>query len=272
MPRSFPCCPAAKPRSRSWSSASRLQPKWRTSYAMSTKKPRYLKPSRSAKSKWWILRRSQRHPSGTRLRVKLAFGLIFGLCLGLAFALALEYFNTSVRRRGQVEALLHVAELAVIPPIIVRRRGALSGRRAKGRRLANPPRESVSKVIRNGLRSTWWSPPTFTLSPPRRTAFFEPTCCSRYPRDRFEPFWSPAPRRETGRLRWRRTSPSPLLIRVCASFWSMRTCGVVAYTTCSTAPAEPGLAELLQAQGAIGEERPDHARHWAGCAADRAPS
>ncbi|HEU4628902.1 MAG TPA: polysaccharide biosynthesis tyrosine autokinase [Gemmatimonadaceae bacterium] len=48
---------------------------------------------------------------------KLAFGLVVGILLGVACALLLEHTNTSIRRRSEMESLLLVPGLAVIPQI-----------------------------------------------------------------------------------------------------------------------------------------------------------
>jgi tyrosine-protein kinase Etk/Wzc len=48
---------------------------------------------------------------------KLAFGLALGILLGVACALLLEHTNTSIRRRSEMESLLLVPGLAVIPQI-----------------------------------------------------------------------------------------------------------------------------------------------------------
>lgn len=50
--------------------------------------------------------------------LKLALGLILGLMLGLVIAYLLEALNTSVRRPEDLEAVLHVPGLAVIPRIV----------------------------------------------------------------------------------------------------------------------------------------------------------
>ncbi|MGI9039759.1 MAG: polysaccharide biosynthesis tyrosine autokinase [Gemmatimonadales bacterium] len=49
--------------------------------------------------------------------LKLAMGLFLGLMLGLVFAYVLEALNTSIRRPEDLEAVLHVPGLAVIPRI-----------------------------------------------------------------------------------------------------------------------------------------------------------
>jgi tyrosine-protein kinase Etk/Wzc len=56
-------------------------------------------------------------PVLTASAVKLALGLVLGLMLGLLLAYLLEALNTSVRRPEDLEAVLHVPGLAVIPRI-----------------------------------------------------------------------------------------------------------------------------------------------------------
>jgi succinoglycan biosynthesis transport protein ExoP len=71
-------------------------------------------------------------PIGVRLRIRLAFGFLLGLVLGIGTALVIEHVNTSVRRRGQVQSMLHVTELAVIPPVVSRRRALTNGAASAG--------------------------------------------------------------------------------------------------------------------------------------------
>jgi succinoglycan biosynthesis transport protein ExoP len=47
----------------------------------------------------------------------LVFGLLFGVMVGGAGAIALDRLNHSIRRRDEVERLLHVPALAAIPPV-----------------------------------------------------------------------------------------------------------------------------------------------------------
>jgi capsular exopolysaccharide synthesis family protein len=61
------------------------------------------------------------------------FLLLLGLSLGLATALLRERLYSSLRRRGQLEGLLNVAELAVIPPVVTRRRSLPGGRQRSPR-------------------------------------------------------------------------------------------------------------------------------------------
>jgi len=69
-----------------------------------------------------------RRPVGVSATRKSAFLMVVGLVLGLGAALLQDRFNRSLRRRGQVEELLNVAELAVIPAVRTGRRYALRGR------------------------------------------------------------------------------------------------------------------------------------------------
>ena len=56
-------------------------------------------------------------PVLTASAVKLALGLVLGLLLGLMLAYLLEALNTSIRRPEDLEAVLHLPGLAVIPRI-----------------------------------------------------------------------------------------------------------------------------------------------------------
>ncbi|MBW3630978.1 MAG: polysaccharide biosynthesis tyrosine autokinase [Gemmatimonadetes bacterium] len=56
-------------------------------------------------------------PVGTGSGVKLTMGLILGLMVGGAAAFVREQMNTAIRRSDELEQLLHVPGLAVIPPI-----------------------------------------------------------------------------------------------------------------------------------------------------------
>ena len=60
--------------------------------------------------------------SGSALRIGL--GIVLGLILGLILAYILEALNTSIRRPEDLEAVLHVPGLAVIPRITAGSRGA----------------------------------------------------------------------------------------------------------------------------------------------------
>jgi succinoglycan biosynthesis transport protein ExoP len=69
-------------------------------------------------------------PVLTASAVKLALGLVLGLLLGLLLAYLFEALNTSVRRPEDLEAVLHIPGLAVIPRITG---GSANGRsRLKG--------------------------------------------------------------------------------------------------------------------------------------------
>lgn len=56
-------------------------------------------------------------PEFTASAMKLALGLVLGLLLGLLLAYLLEALNTSIRRPEDLEAVLHLPGLAVIPRI-----------------------------------------------------------------------------------------------------------------------------------------------------------
>jgi tyrosine-protein kinase Etk/Wzc len=58
--------------------------------------------------------------------LKVALGLFLGLALGMVVAYILEALNTSIRRPEDLEAVLHVPGLAVIPRITSGSRGAQS--------------------------------------------------------------------------------------------------------------------------------------------------
>jgi capsular exopolysaccharide synthesis family protein len=58
----------------------------------------------------------------TSILPKLALGLAAGLLLGVGLAFAREQMNTSIRRRSDIERVLRVPGLAVIPQLRVRRR------------------------------------------------------------------------------------------------------------------------------------------------------
>lgn len=68
--------------------------------------------------------------------LKLMLGLLLGLVLGLGLAFVLETLNTSIRRPEDLESMLHLPGLAVIPsltatPHALPRRTGLLGRRRK---------------------------------------------------------------------------------------------------------------------------------------------
>jgi len=56
-------------------------------------------------------------PAGSGPVRSLVFGLIFGVMVGAGGAVALDGLNRSVRKRGELERVLHVPELAVIPQV-----------------------------------------------------------------------------------------------------------------------------------------------------------
>jgi tyrosine-protein kinase Etk/Wzc len=57
-------------------------------------------------------------PIGARLRTKLGLGLILGLFFGAGAAFIVERLNTAIRRREEIEKLLHVPGLGIIPQIM----------------------------------------------------------------------------------------------------------------------------------------------------------
>lgn len=56
-------------------------------------------------------------PAGSGPVRSLVFGLIFGVMVGAGGAVALDGLNRSFRKRGELERVLHVPELAVIPQV-----------------------------------------------------------------------------------------------------------------------------------------------------------
>jgi succinoglycan biosynthesis transport protein ExoP len=85
-------------------------------------------------------------PLLTASAIKLALGVVLGLLFGLVLAYLLEALNTSIRRPEDLEAVLHVPGLAVIPRI--------TGGSAKGRsRLrgllggGKPPRQESGSLM-----------------------------------------------------------------------------------------------------------------------------
>jgi capsular exopolysaccharide synthesis family protein len=56
-------------------------------------------------------------PTGSGPVRSLAFGVIFGIMVGAGGAIALDGLNRSVRKRGELQRVLHVPELAVIPQV-----------------------------------------------------------------------------------------------------------------------------------------------------------
>jgi succinoglycan biosynthesis transport protein ExoP len=75
--------------------------------------------------------------------LKVALGLILGLALGLAVAYILEALNTAVRRPEDLEAVLHVPGLAVIPRITDGSRSAQS----HFRRLLGSGKKSAAQAV-----------------------------------------------------------------------------------------------------------------------------
>jgi tyrosine-protein kinase Etk/Wzc len=108
-------------------------------------------------------------PVFTASAVKLALGLVLGLMLGLLLAYLLEALNTSVRRPEDLEAVLHVPGLAVIPRISggsgtgrSRLRGLLGagkgGRQAAGSPMSGGQTFSIGiEAFRNLRTSLIWS-------------------------------------------------------------------------------------------------------------------
>jgi tyrosine-protein kinase Etk/Wzc len=56
-------------------------------------------------------------PIGTSRRIKLLTGLIVGLLLGAGAAFLMERLNTAIRRRDEIESLLQIPGLGIIPRI-----------------------------------------------------------------------------------------------------------------------------------------------------------
>ncbi|HEX7941767.1 MAG TPA: polysaccharide biosynthesis tyrosine autokinase, partial [Gemmatimonadaceae bacterium] len=89
-------------------------------------------------------------PVGTALVTKLIYGLLLGLFLGTGAALVTEHLNTAIRGRDDVEAVLQLPGLAVIPKFghrgAARRR--LPGSRGAGKAVERAPAdELVSKTL-----------------------------------------------------------------------------------------------------------------------------
>jgi capsular exopolysaccharide synthesis family protein len=70
--------------------------------------------------------------------IKLVLGLVLGLMLGLVLSYLLEALNTSIRRPEDLEAVLHVPGLAVIPRIT----GGSANGRSRFRALLGAPKPS----------------------------------------------------------------------------------------------------------------------------------
>ncbi|GJG89037.1 hypothetical protein tb265_42180 [Gemmatimonadetes bacterium T265] len=65
---------------------------------------------------------------GTHRGARLVFGVALGLLLGVGAAYLIDHFNTSIRNRDELEAVLQIPGLAVIPPV---ERGAPSRARLR---------------------------------------------------------------------------------------------------------------------------------------------
>ncbi len=107
-------------------------------------------------------------PVLTASAVKLALGLVLGLVLGLMLAYLLEALNTSIRRPEDLEAVLHLPGLAVIPRITSsgsdgrsRLRGLLGGGKPRtdaGSPLSGTQTFSIGiEAFRNLRTSLIWS-------------------------------------------------------------------------------------------------------------------
>lgn len=71
-------------------------------------------------------------PIGTSRRTKLLTGLIVGLLLGTGAAFVVERLNTAIRRRDEIESVLQIPGLAIIPRIA----SSSAGRRVKVGRMS----------------------------------------------------------------------------------------------------------------------------------------
>ncbi len=108
-------------------------------------------------------------PVLTASALKLALGLVLGLMLGLVLAYLLEALNTSIRRPEDLEAVLHVPGLAVIPRITgggANGRGRLRGLLGAGKSARAAPGSPMSggqtfsigiEAFRNLRTSLIWS-------------------------------------------------------------------------------------------------------------------
>lgn len=98
-------------------------------------------------------------PAGSGPVRSLVFGLIFGVMVGAGGAVALDGLNRSVRKRGELERVLHVPELAVIPParsLGGAKRLRLPGIAAGGRALpaaARPELLAATQVYSSGAEA-----------------------------------------------------------------------------------------------------------------------
>jgi len=88
-------------------------------------------------------------PIGLGRRIQLLIGTIVGLLLGAGAAFLMERLNTAIRRREEIEAVLQIPGLGIIPRIMS---GADSGRRLRVGRMSLPlpNRMSVRSRRRNG--------------------------------------------------------------------------------------------------------------------------
>jgi tyrosine-protein kinase Etk/Wzc len=90
-------------------------------------------------------------PLASGASLKLLLGLIMGLILGLVVAYILEALNTSIRRPEDLEAVLHVPGLAVIPRITSGSRSGASGfRRLIGAGGSKPGKAPVGSPLAGG--------------------------------------------------------------------------------------------------------------------------
>ncbi|MGH7627584.1 MAG: polysaccharide biosynthesis tyrosine autokinase [Gemmatimonadaceae bacterium] len=74
-------------------------------------------------------------PIGTSRRIKLLTGLIVGLLLGAGAAFLVERLNTGIRRREEIESVLQIPDLGIIPRITS---SANAGRRLAVGRMSFP--------------------------------------------------------------------------------------------------------------------------------------
>jgi capsular exopolysaccharide synthesis family protein len=89
-------------------------------------------------------------PAGSGPVRSLVFGLIFGVMVGAGGAVALDGLNRSIRKRGELERVLRVPELAVIPqvrPLSGARRLRLPGIAGNGRSLPAAARPELLAAV-----------------------------------------------------------------------------------------------------------------------------
>ncbi|HEX5439225.1 MAG TPA: polysaccharide biosynthesis tyrosine autokinase [Gemmatimonadaceae bacterium] len=89
-----------------------------------------------------------RKPIGAGGMRKIVFGALLGLLLGGGGAFVVEYLNTSIRRREEMEAALQLPGLAVIPRFALRR-GRL--RRRNGKRKTRKPGVPSAPAVGDAL-------------------------------------------------------------------------------------------------------------------------